>query len=472
MIRNALLRGRPAIIVMIAALMILGCINWIVPIRFTAHASTEPPQSREGNTTIIKVDVVKPRRGGLDRTCVVPGSIHAFEAADLYAKVSGYLEKLNVDIGDRVEEGQLLAEIYSPELHREVDRTKAAVDRAHAQVGQMKSRVVAAQADLHAAETGIARAESNVRRDQAGFEFRDKQFRRFRELVQSKSVDERLADEKEDQRLAAQAALDASQANLAEAKALVASASAKVEQAKADLVDAEAEVEVAQANFAKAKVFAEYTRITAPYNGVITTRAFHRGDFIRAAEQSSNLPLLTIERTDLMRLVLYVPDKDIPFADPADETVTEIDSLPGNQFRGTVSRIAFSEDRKTKTMRTEVDLPNEQKILRNGMYGRTTILLERGNPHAWTIPSTALVGTSHNGKGTVFVVKANKASKTPVTIANDNGVLAEIVDGITADDLVITGNNNALVDGRPVQAVEMKMPAVGMEKVESEKKSL
>lgn len=461
MISSAIARILATISMVAAVAAMLLYMDSPSPVRLELHAASDESHTTPNGSSAVKVDAVRPLQGGLDRTCVVPGSIHAFEAADLYAKVSGYLAKQNVDIGDRVVEGQLLAEIYSPELHREVDRNKAAVDRANAQVGQMKSRIVAAKADLHAAETGIARAESNVKRDQAAFEFRDKQFRRFRELVQSKSVDERLADEKEDQRLAAQAALDASQANLAESKALVASASAKVEQAKADLVDAEAEVEVAQANLAKAKVFAEYTRITAPYDGVITTRGFHRGDFIRAAEQNGHLPLLTVERTDVMRLVLYVPDKDVPFADPSDETETEIDALPGHKFLGKVSRIAFSEDRKTKTMRTEVDLHNEQKLLRNGMYGRTTILLEKGNPNALTVPSTALVGTTKKGKGTVYLVKNEKAIKTPVSVMNDNGVFVEITEGITADDLVIIGNNNSLADGRHVHAVEIKMPGAG-----------
>ena len=418
----------------------------------SAHAAVDERHGGAPVAGIVKVDVVKPNLGGMDRTCVVPGSIHAYEAAELFAKVSGYLQKLNVDIGDRVQAGQLLAELYSPELHRDVDRSKAAVDRANAQVGQMKARVVAAEADHHAAETGIARAEAGVKRDEAAFEFRDKQFRRFQQLVQAKSVDERLVDEKEDQRLAARASVDASEAVLAESKALVASAAAKVVQAKADLVDAEAEVEVAKANLAKANVFAEYTKITAPYDGVITSRAFHRGDFIRGADQNAVMPLLTVERTDIVRLVVYIPDGDVPFTDPGDETATDIDALPGHRIHGKVSRIAFSEDRKTKTMRTEIDLPNDRGLLRNGMYGKTTLMLQAGNPKALTVPSSALVGATKDGKATLFVVRDGKAHKSPVNISADNGILAEIIDGITADELVIVGNNNALVDGRPVEA--------------------
>ena len=407
------------------------------------------------NESLVKVDVVKPHERGMERTCILPGSIHAYEAAELFAKVPGYLKIQNVDIGDRVTAGQLLAQLDSPELQRDVDRGKAAVERAEAQVGQMKARILAAEADLNAAKTGISRAEASVKRDIAAFDFRDKQFRRFQELVNAKSVDERLVDEKEDQRLAAQAAVDASQANLAESKALVASAAAKVDQAKADLVDAEAEVDVAKANLSKAEVFVEYTRVIAPYDGVVTSRAFHRGDFIRGADQSAALPMLTVERTDIVRLVVYVPDGDVPFTDPGDETVTEIDALPGHKFAGKISRIAFSEDKKTKTMRTEVDLPNDRGLLRNGMYGRTKLILQDSNPDAFTVPSSALVGTTKGGKGILFLVSEGIARKTSVEIGVDNGIQAEITKGITSNDQVIVGNINTIKDGQHVEVHEL-----------------
>ena len=102
--------------------------------------------------------------------------------------------------------------------------------------------------------------------------------------------------------------------------------------------------------------------------------------------------------------------------------MTDIDALPGIRFSGKVSRIAFSEDKKSKTMRTEVDLPNDKGLLRNGMYGRTKLMLQTGNPHAFTVPSSALSGSTKNGKGTVFVAKNGKAAKTQVTISADNGV--------------------------------------------------
>lgn len=453
------IRTRKKTVVVLSAIILgAGILNWLPQnsnssIQQTAHASNSPSKAAAPN--IVKVDVTKPHPGGLDRTTVLPGSIHPYEAAELYAKVSGYLQKQTVDIGDRVTAGQLLVELDAPELHRDVDRSKAALDRATAQVGQMQARIVAAEADQHAAETGITRAQAGIKRDQAAFDFRDKQYRRFHELVQSRSVDERLVDEKEEQRLAARAAVDASEATLSESKALVSSAKAKVAQARADLVDAEAEVEVAQANLAKAQVFANYTRVTAPYDGIITFRAFHRGDFIRAADQSGGQPLLTVERTDIVRLVVHVPDNDVPYTNPGDETITDIDALPGHKFAAKISRIAYSEDKKSKTMRTEVDLPNDKGLLRNGMYGRTKLMLQPGNPAAFTVPSSALSGSTKDGKGLLFVVKDGKAHKVPVTISADNGVQAEIIEGLNPTDLVIVGNNNSIIEGQPVEVHEL-----------------
>lgn len=419
------------------------------------ESQAEGKENSRATSGLVRVDVVKPLLGGMDRNSVQPGSIHAYESAELFAKISGYLQRLYVDIGDRVKAGQLLAEIDAPELLRDVDRAKAAVTRAKAQVGQMRARLVSAQADLNAAQSGVPRAEAGVKRDSAAYEFRDKQYRRFKELVDAKSVDERLVDEKEDQRLSARAAVDAAESNLVEAKAFVASAAAKVEQAKADLVDAEAEVEVAEANLAKSQVFADYTRIISPYDGVVTYRGFHRGAFVRAADQGTTVPLLNVERTDVVRLVVYMPDPDVPFTDPGDDTVTEIDALPGRKFEGKISRIGFSEDMKTKTMRTEIDLPNEQGVLRNGMYGRTTLILQKGNPKAFLVPSSAMIGGTRGGKGTLYIVHDGVAKKTPVSVGTDNGIKVEILDGISAEDFVVVGNNNDLADGRKVEAHEL-----------------
>ena len=122
-----------------------------------------------------------------------------------------------------------------------------------------------------------------------------------------------------------------------------------------------------------------YTVVTSPYDGVVTKRHFSRGDFVRGADSGGErVPLLAVERTDLMRVVVQVPDRDVPYVTVGDPAALEIDALPGRNFTAKVSRYADSEDPASRLMRTEVDVPNPDGVLRRGMYGRATLTLATG----------------------------------------------------------------------------------------------
>lgn len=426
-------------------------INWSVaqehpPLTSEAsHSNSERPLSKG-----LRVDVVKPRAGGLERVTTQPGSVHSFESAELFAKVSGYLVELPVDIGDRVKVGQVLAVIDSPELAKEVERQAAELERAKAGVAQMQARVAVAKADHAAAEATVVQSTAEIKRDTAKQSFQGKQYRRMKELFDLKSIDERLVDEKEDQFLAAESAVDVAKAAVVTAQAQVAASLSKIDQAKSDLQNAEAEVRVAEANLAKAQVFLNYTKIVSPYDGVVTLRSFHRGDFIREAGTGGLTPLLRVQRTDLMRVIVQVPDSDVPFVNVGDPATIQIVTLPALTFTGKVSRCAESEDHETRTMRTEIDLPNPAQHLRDGMYGRVVIKLQEGSKTALTVPASTLVGKSEDGKGQLYVVRSGKAHLIPVTVGADNGVEVEVLKGLTPDALVISRYNGAIGDGVPV----------------------
>ena len=180
---------------------------------------------------------------------------------------------------------------------------------------------------------------------------------------------------------------------------------------KANVKAAEADVLAAEARLSRAEILAEYINIISPYDGVVTARNYHRGDFIRAADQSGQvMPVLSVARTDLMRVVVYVPDAHVPELDRGDEAVVRVDALDGEEFRGTVSRYADAELSVNRSMRAEVDLPNPSGRLKAGMYGMTTILLEPSSPDIWQIPSSALVETTERGRGTVYVVRDGRAA--------------------------------------------------------------
>jgi RND family efflux transporter MFP subunit len=249
------------------------------------------------------------------------------------------------------------------------------------------------------------------------------------------------------------AAEGAAHAAVASAKAQVVAANARVAEAKANIVHSETDVQVSQAKLDKANVFLNYTKITSPYDGVVTFRGFHRGDFIMSRDQGAQTPLLTVARTDLMRVVVKVADPDVPYVSVGDKATIEIGSIPNKQFVGQVSRMADSEDPKQKTMRVEIDLPNPDGLLREGMYGRrTTIELEPASG-AMTVPSAALVGSSNGNEGKVYVVRDGKSYLAPIHIGQDNGRQMEVLSGLQPTDEVVVHYNGAIGDGTPVDAI-------------------
>lgn len=402
-----------------------------------------------------RVVVVTPRKGGIERTSNQPGTIEPFDYAGLYSKVAGYLKNQPVDIGDKVSKDDVLAEIDAPELVQDLKHAEASLAQARAQVAQAEARVATAQADFEAAMANIAQVEAELGKAVSYRVFREKQYERVKNLFDLKSVDERLVDEKEEQRDAALAAEQAARAGILTARAQAAAAKARVAQAQADVADAQAKIQVAQSTVARAAVFVDAMQIVSPYAGIITRRNFHVGDFIRAAEQGAGLPLLTVARTDLMRAVVQVPERDVPFTNPGDEAVIEIDALPGRKFKRTVSRIAGAEDKASRTMRTEIDLENNESLFRDGMFLRVTISLHKATDKL-IIPSAALIGDSKTKKTSVFVVREGKVRKQNVEVAQDDGVQVEVASGLSAEDLVVARPGSDLADGVAVEVDRAK----------------
>ncbi len=402
------------------------------------------------HSDVVRIEAVKPERGGIERTTNQPGSVIAYESARLFAKAPGYLKSQAVDIGDHVKRGQVLAVIDAPELIQDVEVAQATLTQTQAQVKQADARVNAEKAARDAAVAAIAEAEAELGHTKAVRDFREKQYHRIKGLFDLKSIDERLVDEKLDEWEAASAADRAAHAAVASSKALAAAATARVAQAQADAAEARAKVAVADAELAKAKVLAAYLEITSPYDGVITERNFFRGDFISGADQSADKPLLAVARTDVVRVVVQVPDDDVPLLDVNDPVDVTIDALRGQKFEGKISRFANAEDTQTRLMRAEVDLPNPDNKLHPGMYGSAIIHLSP-NELALRVPSAALHEQSGDGHATLYVAKNGKAELRHVRVGRDNGAQVEVIDGLSPADEVIVSQSDQLTDGAAVQ---------------------
>lgn len=412
------------------------------------RASKAPADERHRVTT------VKPEKGGIQRLSVQPATIEAFYYADLYAKVSGYLKNQNVDIGDLVKEGQVLAEIDAPEYQQQLINARAELKRAKTEVTLAEARVHTAESQYRAAAAAVEEARADLKKADANLTFREIQYHRIKDLFEKKAIDERLVDEKDEERHAAAATQISARAAIITARAQEDAAQARVEQAKAELEDAHARVEVAAAQVGNAQVFVGYTRIVSPYHGVITRRTFHNGDFIRAAEKEQTPPTLTVAETDKMRTVVLVPERDAAYTRPGDKAVVRLDAIPDRVLTAKVSRISESEFRTTRAMRVEVDLQNENNELRDGMFGHVTIYLGKLLA-AVNVPASCLMANDE-GTGTwVYVVKDGKARRKMVKAGRNDGVRVEITAGVSLDDEVIEKPTANLSDGAPVEIVKL-----------------
>ena len=403
------------------------------------------------------VRVVRPSPGGIRRTSAQIGSVQPFQEADLFAKVSGYLSKLHVDYGDHVKAGQVLAEIDDPEDVEEANRTAADVAQAEAAVTQAQAMVDSAQADRAAFATAVEQAEAEVERYASMRSYHEKKFARYRDLVARQAIPQQIADEEEEGYESARASEAASRKAVLNAKAQLEAAVARVKKAEADVVTAKAAVQVARAKHAKAQTFVAYMKISSPYDGVITRRNFFPGAFIRSAAEGGTIPLLTVARIDKVRVVTQIPDRDVPYADVGDEADVTLDALPGRVFKGTVSRFADSEDPTSRTMYTEIDLPNPRNELRPGMYGVATVILDHSEK-AFTLPASVLVGESHGGKGDLFVVKGGVAKKMRVEIGADDGLRIEILSGLKPEDQIVL-DVGSVADGTPIRPASQEVHA-------------
>ncbi len=394
------------------------------------------------------VTVVRPRPGGIPRTIQQPATVHAFESVDLYAMISGYLKSQVVDIGSPIKKGQVLAEINVPRDAKAYDEAVALVAQATEQIKQAEARIKMARAQREAVAAAITVAESDLERLRARREFAEKQYARVNGLVKERAATTLLADEQTSDLAAASAAERTGSAEVLSAKAKLLAAEAAIDQSMADAAEARASLGVAQARQDRARVNLEYAKIVAPFDGVVTDRTFHPGALIRSATEGGQQPLLTVKRTDLMRVVVLVPDDDVVLTRVGVTAVVNVDALGGRSFKGTLARIARAEDAE-RMMRVEIDLPNPENILCDGMYGKALINLQQ-DARNLAVPAACVVEHSGRSGGVVYVVHDGIARRTEVKLGGDNGTEAEIRSGIKPDDSVIIPSGTPVEDGMRV----------------------
>lgn len=361
--------------------------------------AAEPP--------VVAVAQVMPRE--LKREEVLEAEFRPFQVIDVHARVAGYLKAIYVDVGSRVAAGQTLAILEVPELADDIARARASRSRSNAEVQREKEELSRAEAQHQATH----------------------------------SVYERLLSvSKTNSKLIAQQELD-------DAQSRDLSSEASVSAARAALAAAQQGVDVSQSDVNKTQTMNDYTRITAPFSGVITKRYADTGAMIPAGTSSTSngLPVVQLSQNTLLRLVLQVPVSIVSHIRLREEVDVRVREL-NQTFRGKVSRFADSVNMGTRTMDTQVDVPNPNLTLIPGMYAEAVLTLDKRD-HVLSVP---LEGLNQQGnQATAYVVGPdNRISIRNVVTGLETAELVEVVSGLVNGDLVVTGNRSQLAAGQKV----------------------
>ncbi len=279
----------------------------------------------------------------------------------MYAKTSGYIGAVKVDIGDHVKVGQELAVIDNPELQSELSAAQAML-RAKTEMAK------ASKAAVEQAQTMLRVAKSQLAGYDADAKLAETTLKRQQELFEAKaSTDQQLDDAR------TREALARTQREVGEAK--IAAAEADIRASEASAAVAEAQVGVAEAEAKRIEVLVAYTKITAPFDGVVSRRFVNRGELAQNGTTSRATPLFTIQKIDTVRVVCEVPESVIARLAADAPASIKVVGLGDRTIDAKVTRSSSSLNAETRTMRAEIHLPNTDEKLRAGMYAQVTLTL-------------------------------------------------------------------------------------------------
>jgi len=351
------------------------------------------------------VSVSKATLGDLSRDIVLTAEFKPFQSIDVMAKVAGYVKSINVDVGSRVQAGQLIATLEIPEMADDMARATAALERSQSEVAREKDELQRAQSVRDMTNLSYTRLAS-VSKERPG-------------LVAQQEVDD------------------------AQSKDLV--AAAQIAAAKSALAAAQQQVRVSNAELERVKTMFNYTKVTAPFAGVVTKRYADTGSMIQAGTASTTqaMPLVQLCENTLLRLILPVPESAVASVHLGQQVEVRVPTLK-RTFAGRVSRFADTLSLETRTMHTEVDVPNPNWTVIPGMYAEVSLGVDR-RENVVTIPVTA----AHDGR--VYVVTPqNSVEIRKVEMGLQTANRVEIRSGIKAGEMVVVGSISDLQAGAMV----------------------
>jgi RND family efflux transporter MFP subunit len=358
----------------------------------------------------VTVGVTKVVKKSLGRKITVSSELVPFQEIDVYAKQSGYVKKLMVDYGTHVKAGQVMAILEIPELEAQLQED---------------------QAEIKNSLNEVTRAQHELARYQAQYKAVHLQYTRLNGVFQSQPgiVAQQEVDDSQGKDLAASSQVDASQAALEAAQS---------------------KLSVSKAKMAHDQTLFDYSRITAPFSGIVTERFANLGTLVQAGTTSSSaIPIVKLSEDDLFRLVIPVPESYVHFIRVGDPVDVHVPSL-NRTFPGKVARFSAGVREDTRTMHTEVDVKNKGGALVPGIYAQADLTLEQRDD----VPTIPLQALNHEGeKTTVFIVDGSgQIEDRAVNLGIQTATDAEVVSGLKAGEEVIVSDRGGLKPGDKVRA--------------------
>jgi HlyD family secretion protein len=461
--------------VILAVLAALGCHK---P-RIEVKSVTDPPVVR----------LIQPQLRTITRIVGQPSFVEAYERTSIYPKLTGFIEKWNVDIGDKVNKGDVLATLFVPEVREDWQTKKDTVKLDEKRVDLAMESVKVAEADVQAAEARLLEAQRILARYQAQVDRWDSEVKRLKREVDKGVVDPQVLLESTNQWKESIAARDAADASIQKAKADLLSKKSALAEARVYVDVCRARVTVAKSDAKRLEAWVGYLTLTAPYDGVIVARNANTGDFVLPATGDPTAdrnaphlspsrqaaPIYVVDRTDIVRIFVDIPEWD------ANYVHGEKDGTKGNHpiptkaavliqayrdqwLPAVVTRTAWALNVKSRTLRAEVDLPNPGGKILPGMYAYGKVIIERPNVRA--LPESTLVKSSE--KTFFWRYKDGRAVATEVRTGISDGEWTEVTSRqlpptssgddpwtpIDGSEQVIVGDLSVLTEGCSVKVAD------------------
>jgi RND family efflux transporter MFP subunit len=362
---------------------------------------------REAPATHPVVTLIQAKQGEPTSELLLPGNIEPLYSANLFARIDGYLDRRNVDIGTKVKAGQILAVISAPEVDQQLLQSRATFAQSEAALQQ-------AMAALEQAKANAELARLTKERDLP--------------LGQQRAISQQIVD----------GAVQAYDARVADVAA-----------ATANITAAEANVTANRANVSRLLQMQGFERIVAPFDGVITQRNVERGDLVSTGSSGASKPLFSIAQSGTLRIQVDVPQSEAVNIQDGQKAAVDVKERLGRAYTGTVIRNAGALNNAARTMLTEVQVDNSDGSLLPGMYAQVKFTLPEQRT-SLIIPTSSLV-VDHSGMHVVTIAANHTVHFVPVTIGKDMGKEVEILNGLNGSEPLVSSPSDLLNEGDHVE---------------------